>query len=336
LLLPENSFKNKNVIKLIRLKRWEELDLSDVGHPLLVDADRRFASGLPDIHREFSNIAGTKLFEARSQEGAAWRGIVWLDAYNDPWLIWAGTHDDFHGQQARNAIKQISNWLPTHAEYSLRARDEARSRFNHWRKQALQITLETILKASSNPSTTSTAQINGFKENDDSLVADIAVEYDSVDPRTFSANTIAEALVTIRLRINHRSAQALQDALVEVVVPFLNPDLPSHDAFYTPKGDLEIWVTMPMTKLNQLVALVDAPPTEVQIRDCTPNQFLHYVGRDSMLESIITGKATRAICGQWFIPTKDSGSPLPVCTECERQLPTAQMVQQLMRSIPHP
>lgn len=43
--------------------------------------------------------------------------------------------------------------------------------------------------------------------------------------------------------------------------------------------------------------------------------FSHYVSKDKLLETQVTGKAIRAICGKLWLPTKDA-SQFPVCPDC--------------------
>lgn len=43
--------------------------------------------------------------------------------------------------------------------------------------------------------------------------------------------------------------------------------------------------------------------------------FSHYVAKDKILESQVTGTPARAICGKLWTPTKDA-SKFPVCPEC--------------------
>jgi len=45
-------------------------------------------------------------------------------------------------------------------------------------------------------------------------------------------------------------------------------------------------------------------------------RFAHYVQKDRIVESAVTGKPVRALCGKKWVPGRDP-SKFPVCPECE-------------------
>ena len=45
-------------MKLVRAGKWYEVHLASVQHPLISDAKKRFAQGLPDVHRSATAAAG--------------------------------------------------------------------------------------------------------------------------------------------------------------------------------------------------------------------------------------------------------------------------------------
>ena len=47
------------------------------------------------------------------------------------------------------------------------------------------------------------------------------------------------------------------------------------------------------------------------------DKYAHYVKKDLITESAITGKAVRAICGKKWIPTR-LPDDFPVCPDCKR------------------
>ncbi|WP_091187649.1 DUF3039 domain-containing protein [Paramicrobacterium humi] len=46
-------------------------------------------------------------------------------------------------------------------------------------------------------------------------------------------------------------------------------------------------------------------------------RFSHYVKKDKILESAITGKPVRALCGKKWTPGRDP-EKFPVCPECKK------------------
>lgn len=56
---------------------------------------------------------------------------------------------------------------------------------------------------------------------------------------------------------------------------------------------------------------------ETQTGDDTP-KFFHYVKKNQMTESAVTGKMVVALCGETFPVTKQAKPGSPVCPDCER------------------
>lgn len=46
-------------------------------------------------------------------------------------------------------------------------------------------------------------------------------------------------------------------------------------------------------------------------------RFSHYVPKDKILESAITGKPVKALCGKKWTPSRDP-EKFPVCPDCKR------------------
>ena len=51
-----------------------------------------------------------------------------------------------------------------------------------------------------------------------------------------------------------------------------------------------------------------------------------------LAEAFVYGKSVRAVCGTWFVPTRDESASLPICDECDEERPIAQAVVDLIRS----
>ena len=47
------------------------------------------------------------------------------------------------------------------------------------------------------------------------------------------------------------------------------------------------------------------------------DKYAHYVKKDQITESAVTGKAVRAICGKKWVPTRKPDD-FPVCPDCKR------------------
>lgn len=56
---------------------------------------------------------------------------------------------------------------------------------------------------------------------------------------------------------------------------------------------------------------------DAQIEDGDHERFSHYVPKDKILESAVTGKPVRALCGKKWTPSRDP-EKFPVCPDCKR------------------
>ena len=55
---------------------------------------------------------------------------------------------------------------------------------------------------------------------------------------------------------------------------------------------------------------------ELQDDDGGHDRFAHYVKKDMVVESAVTGKAVKALCGKKWIPSRDP-EKYPVCPVCK-------------------
>lgn len=55
---------------------------------------------------------------------------------------------------------------------------------------------------------------------------------------------------------------------------------------------------------------------ELQIDDGDHDRFSHYVKKEKILQSAMSGKAVRALCGKKWVPTRDP-EKFPICPICK-------------------
>lgn len=54
-----------------------------------------------------------------------------------------------------------------------------------------------------------------------------------------------------------------------------------------------------------------------QLEDGDHERFSHYVQKEKILESALTGKPVRALCGKKWVPGRDP-EKFPVCPDCQK------------------
>lgn len=55
---------------------------------------------------------------------------------------------------------------------------------------------------------------------------------------------------------------------------------------------------------------------ELKVDDGDHDRFSHYVKKGKILESALSGKAVRALCGKKWVPTRDP-EKFPICPVCK-------------------
>jgi hypothetical protein len=55
---------------------------------------------------------------------------------------------------------------------------------------------------------------------------------------------------------------------------------------------------------------------ELKVDDGDHDRFAHYVKKGKILESAVSGKAVRALCGKKWVPTRDP-EKFPICPVCK-------------------
>ena len=69
---------------------------------------------------------------------------------------------------------------------------------------------------------------------------------------------------------------------------------------------------------DRRVSTLEAPVTDVveHEEDGDHDRFAHYIKREKIVESAVTGKAVRALCGKKWVPTRDP-EKFPICPVCK-------------------
>ncbi len=72
----------------------------------------------------------------------------------------------------------------------------------------------------------------------------------------------------------------------------------------------------PDTDNGGLGTLLDERVEEASVEPGDHERFAHYVQKDKIMESAVTGTAVIALCGKVWIPNRDP-QKFPVCPECK-------------------
>lgn len=322
--LPRETYGDTEPLDLIHGGDWKRLRLYGVDHPLLLDARKRFATGLPDRHKEASRKAGRPVFEVRDRDGAGWRGAVVLDEGNDPWLVYVEKHDRFHHRVAGVAWDER---MPTAVEYKLRAREEAAIAETEWKMSLLRAFADGLCEATRR-GVAVPVLVPGLARGES---AEILVEVEHDEPAAAASDAhLGVSLMTARLRLVAEGRAEFEQAILQVCLPFIQPDPTRMEPVYGKAGDLIVYVEVSHTKMIQLMSGV---VEEHQLAGAVPQEptRLHYVGINFLVDGYVNGHPVRGVCGTWFVPTRDDSADLPICGRCEEEHPAAEAVLDLLR-----
>ena len=62
--------------------------------------------------------------------------------------------------------------------------------------------------------------------------------------------------------------------------------------------------------------LLTRPSMDLEEDDGGHDRFSHYVKKEKIVESAVTGKAVKALCGKKWIPSRDP-EKYPICPTCK-------------------
>ena len=197
--LPLETFPDPSQQLQIAQGDWLNLEFYRVSHPLMDDARSHFlGGGAPDQHRTATQSAKRPVYELRDRgQGAAWRGAAVLDDAGDPWLVYAEKHNRFHNRAAEVLAKaKHATYMPTHAEYKLRDREDAANADRSLRQKLLEELVAAVDRALHAPDGRSTAKLHGFEPKVTTCEVMLELEHDA-PPSNVDGLDGAASMVTL-------------------------------------------------------------------------------------------------------------------------------------------
>lgn len=288
--------------------------LPELPHPIIRKAAASFAHTA-----DADNFVGTitsstelRLFEIKAGQ---WRGGVWQDAETKVnWLVVAGLakgehqdHDDFYMCVKRaNDGGVTDQWLPTEADWRLLKQETAARLITEW-ELALQSQMLDAMRVVQRGGTTGGAihhvstemppigrfTVSVAQVRDDDYEADELELELFPEPAFAGSNLLWQA--TIRSLISLNPPEQGWDR-----------DRNSYMTIAEP-GALSI-------RVCELERLVE----ENELGESVPGTHSHYAHRRHLAGQTVAGRAARALCGVFFVPTQDPEG-LAVCSDCEQR-----------------
>ncbi|WP_232425114.1 DUF3039 domain-containing protein [Pseudofrankia inefficax] len=288
--------------------------LSELPHPIVRKAAESFGVRAADDHFVGPIAASSKLplLEIKT---AQWRGGVWADrATGVHWLLVAGLakgehqdHDDFYMRVKRECDKgDPSRWLPTAEDQRLLKQETAARLVTEWELTVQQQVLDAL------------REVHGGGS------ARIDIHHPWPEQGRLALLTLTVALVRepgyradeIELEVAPVSAYAGSNISWQLTVRALiclSPPEQGWDRYkdsYTNIAEPGAW----SARLAELEKIVTAR----ELAESEAGSHSHYAHREHLAGKTIEGRAVRALCGAFFVPTQDHGR-LPVCSPCQER-----------------
>jgi hypothetical protein len=72
-----------------------------------------------------------------------------------------------------------------------------------------------------------------------------------------------------------------------------------------------------LSDLQPFTDVLEKEETRLTNDDGDHEKFAHYVRKEKIVESAVTGKAVRALCGKKWVPSRDP-EKFPICPMCKK------------------
>lgn len=216
-------------------------------------------------------------------------------------------HDDFYERVKReNDGGDPKRWLPTAADHRLLKRETAARLITEWELGVQGQVLDALREVQSGGSTQIVIQ-HPVPEN--GPFAQITLVVTAVREDGYDADEIEARVVPVP---SHAGSDLAWQLAVRALIS-LSPPVQGWDRYqdsYTNIGEPGSWAKR-VVELESLAAGRELAESE-------PGRHSHYAHRTHLAGNTIEGKAVRAICGVFFVPTQDHEA-LPICPICQGQ-----------------
>jgi len=285
--------------------------LSELPHPIVAKAADAFRHDA-EIDNSVGPIASSTRLPLMEIKAGQWRGGVWRDDTSGVhWLVVAGLakgghedRDDFYESIKRqNQAGDPLRWLPTATDLRLLKQETSARLLTQWELRVQEQLLEPLRTIQAggterleiahpltgNPVAALTLTMTQVREAD--------YEADEIDLELSPGHDYAGSHLVWQLTLR---------ALITLSPPEQGWDR-YKDTFSTIAEPG--YFTKRVAELQALVA-------DQELAESEPGRCSHYAHRQHLAGNTIEGKAVRALCGAYFVPTQDHQNLL-CCPTCQ-------------------
>lgn len=286
--------------------------LSELGHPIITKARESFGNN-PSSDNYVGAIASSTEIQLLEIKSGQWRGGVWIDDEGGVcWLVVAGLakgghqdHDDFYQQVKRcNDDGAAKKWLPTEDDIRLLKRETAARLLTEWELEVQRSVLEALSAVGDGGETRFRVRHPIAARGS---LADVCIEVVSEHDDDIPVDAI---IVEVIPALNSVDRNIIWRLTSRVLIS-LDPPEQGWDAFgttYSNIGEPSHW--------SKRATELEAHAADGTLAESKPGESSHYAHEAHLAGSTIEGRAVRALCGVFFVPTQDHESR-PCCPECQ-------------------
>lgn len=288
--------------------------LSELPHPIISKATESFGSE-PGGDNYVGPIASSTILRLLEIKTGQWRGGVWEDHDSGVhWLVVAGLakgehedRDDFYQRVKReNDNGDPNRWLPTAQDVRLLKQETAARLLTEWELTIQEQVLAALREIPAGGSTRFTVQ---HPKADEGALAQITLDVTPVREPGYDADEInVEIVAASSWPGSHLAWQLTIRVLISLSPPEQGWD--RYQDTYSNIAEPGAWTA----RVSELARLVG----DHELAESEPGSHSRYTHRQHLAGSTIEGRAVRAICGAFFVPTQDHDK-LPPCPQCQER-----------------
>lgn len=285
--------------------------LHDLDHPLVRHARDVFTGGEDDdLHREsISGLTDPPFWKIKTSR---WRGAAFIDAdTGQTWVVAAGlreagSQDDFYKRFMREVKADLGRFLPTLEDRKRLKLEHLEVALSNWEQDLHARAREWLLSGAQDLAFDVAHPVTG------STIATVEL----TSERTESDETGLIEVTVVLKTVDWECVPEIERAEL-VLLCGISPREQEWTPSYLSDGSRIVSSIHALSDIQAAAADSGRRPGE-----STPGEVAHYAHRQMLVEQTIEGRATKALCGKWFVPRQDyeGMGQCPTCSAIYGQL----------------
>lgn len=329
-LQEPSAWEDPEQIKAIKARNFRKiLPLSRLSHCLIV-AGRKLTGDEGSgqnliVYKHSVTVGSPSVWRELKQD--QWRGLVTQPfVQKEWWLVHAGVRRE--GDRSNvyrltdSADKtEIRGFYPTQDDKDLLRIEKSLLAQQRWQSTSLIALIDEIARVGVAGSGSTASRRLPINPAHPGTHLEFTITLERFEKESVELSEEIPAEVFVSICIQNWADEVVRQAIIPTLMGFIDPSQENWEA-YSPNGKTTTYsVLVSESRLSQIIASASIPARFSSTRSLRSNapatSHAHYVSRDPLVDAFVAGSELQALCGCWFVPTKDH-SYMPRCTECER------------------